>query len=125
MTPDKLPHDPYIHLTATALEHSGWAVMWDTDTADGTQLDAAIEIRERVPGWPNGLVVAWDQNTGWHLIHGDRNPTVFPLPLDTYANPEDVAATVRARLTGLPDPQVTEWEKADEWEAIVTAWEAS
>lgn len=127
MTPDKLPHDPYMRLVGEALAALGYiAPMW-TETPDGEQLDAVFEIDDERSGdrFPDGVTLGWDQHDGWQLITNGPARTLYELPLDTYARPEDVAAVVHARLTGMPDPAVIEWDQADEWEAIVTAWEAS
>lgn len=120
-TVEQLPHDDYAKQVAAALADLGHELTWWTETPDGEVLDAVFTLDEDLALWPDGVFLGWDQRDGWRLV--DKN--IWPLDVDTYARPSDVAAMAHAKLLGLPDPAVSQVEVAAGVEAAVTAWEAS
>lgn len=124
---DVLPHDPYMDLVHACLADQGITPRMWTSTPDGEQLDAVFEFEDPDSDeWPDGVFLGWDQHGGWALTDTGSSRTQYPLDLDTYARPQDVAAVVAAQLRGQTAPAVPggPWAQ-DTTAAAVTAWEAT
>lgn len=126
---ERLPHDDYTAAVVEALAALGCEpANWWTETPDGQQLDAVIDFHARISpdAWPDGVFLGWDQREGWSLTGTGENRNLYPLGLDTYANPAAVARRTLDRLLDEPDKAVDEqWDGAVALQDAVEAWEVN
>ncbi len=127
---DTLPHEDYITQVCERLGELGIHVADGiTTTPDGETLDAAISFYARTLSlelWPDGVYLGWDQRGGWALCDEGSNRSLYPLDLDTYANPRAVAQRTADRLADNPDSPVDEhWDGAVALQDAVEAWETA
>ena len=125
---DHLPHEDYITQVCERLGDLGIHVADGiATTPDGEVLEAAISFYARTLSlelWPGGVYLGWDQGDGWALCTEGSNRCLYPLDLDTYANPRAVAQRTADRLTDAPDSPVDEdWDGAVALQDAVDAWE--
>ncbi|MFJ9895258.1 hypothetical protein ACIQPR_18275 [Streptomyces sp. NPDC091280] len=102
--PEQLPHDPYADAVMEALGDrydpaESWTA-YDSDNGEVMLMELVVTLdadRARAAGWHHGLVLHWNQITGWEWMALDRDGrgnNSSPLASPTVCTPETVTQAV-------------------------------
>lgn len=109
------PHAPYAEAVMEALgdlhDPADSFYEYASDNGEVMLMEIVITLdpdKARAAGWSRGLLICWDQTTGWEWAYlvGDHGGNSTPEPLivgSLVTDPADIVRAVQTLLTGASD----------------------